>query len=122
MKKKIVVTTAVSAAVVICSVLLSVSLFNVRNPFSSCVGMLQILLTDKEYAEIQSTPNRVILGKTADTSNKSGKQFLDEYMRERGFEFIPDEQMGAMLVYGNGSEKEHVLFSENRYYSKWEWQ
>ena len=48
--------------------------------------------------------------------------YLDEYMENRGFYFISEEQMGGMLVYSNGSEKEYILFSTNKYYSKWEWQ
>lgn len=56
------------------------------------------------------------------TSNKSSGQYLDEYMENRGFYFVPEEQMSGMLVYSNGSEKEYILFSINKYYSKWEWQ
>ncbi len=43
-------------------------------------------------------------------------------MESRGFHSVPKEQMGAMLVYSNGNEKEYVVFSTNKYYSKWEWQ
>ena len=50
------------------------------------------------------------------------KQFLDEYMENRGFHFVPEEQMGGILVYSNGSEKEYISFSTNKYYSKWKWQ
>lgn len=84
--------------------------------------MLEILFTDKEYTIVQNTPNRVVFSKTADTSNKSSGKFLDEYMESRGFYFVPEEQMGGILVYSNGSEKEYISFSINKYYSKWEWQ
>ena len=53
--------------------------------------------------------NRVAFSKTADTSNKSGGQFLDEYMENRGFYFVPEEQMGGILVYSNGNEKIRII-------------
>jgi len=114
--------------IVICIVILfgatifSIAKFNVWNPFSSCFGMLEILFTDKEYTIVQNTPNRVGFSKTADTSNKGSGQYLDEYMESRDFHFVPEEQMGGMLVYSNGSAKEYILFSANKYYAKWEWQ
>lgn len=84
--------------------------------------MLEILITNKEYTVVQNIPNRVIFSKTGDTSSKTGGQYLDEYMKSRGFYILPEEQLGAMLVYSNGTEKENILFSTNMYYSKWEWQ
>lgn len=118
----------ISIIIAICSLILlsattfSILKFSVWNPFSSCFGMLEILFTDKEYTIVQNNPNRVVFSKTADTSNKSGGQFLDEYMENRGFHFVPEEQMGGILVYSNGSKKEYISFSTNKYYSKWEWQ
>lgn len=115
-------------AVIICIIILfgatifSVAKFNVWNPFSSCFGMLEILFTDKEYTIVQNNPSRVVFSKTVETSNKSSGEYLDEYMENRGFHFVPEEQMGGMLVYSNGSEKECILFSTNKYYSKWIWQ
>ena len=55
--------------------------------------MLEILFTDKEYTIVQNNPNRVGFSKTADTSNKSGGQYLDEYMENRGFHLVPEEQL-----------------------------
>lgn len=121
-RKRIIVTTVICGIILLSSTIFSIVKFSVWNPFSSCLGMLEILFTDKEYTIVQNKPNRVAFSKTADTSNKSSGQFLDEYMENRGFYFVPEEQMGGILVYSNGNEKEYILFSINKYYSKWIWQ
>lgn len=41
-------------------------------------------------------------------------------MKNRGF--VLEEQLGGGLIYSNGSEKEYIFHSENRYFSKWEWE
>lgn len=121
-RKGVIIIIAIFGVILLSATIFSIAKFNVWNPFSSCFGMLEILFTDKEYTVVQNNPNRVAFSKTADTSNKSGGQYLDEYMKSRGFYFVPKEQMGGMLVYSNSSEKEYILFSTNKYYSKWEWQ
>ena len=121
-RKGIIITMVICCAILLSATIFSIIKFRVWNPFSSCFGMLEILFTNKEYTIVQNIPKKVAFSKTADTSNKSGGQYLDEYMESRGFHSVPEEQMGAMLVYSNGNEKEHVVFSTNKYYSKWEWQ
>lgn len=121
-RKRIIIIIAIGSVILLSATIFSILKFSVWNPFSSCFGMLEILFTDKEYTIVQNKPNRVAFSKTADTSNKSGGQFLDEYMENRGFYFVPEEQMGGMLVYSNGNKKEYILFSTNKYYSKWIWQ
>lgn len=120
-RKGIIIIVATGVVILLSATIFSIAKFNVWNPFSSCFGMLEILFTDKEYTVVQNIPNRVIFSKTGDTSDKTSGQYLDEYMESRGFYFVPEEQMGGMLVYSNGIEKEHILFSANKYYSKWEW-
>lgn len=120
-RKGIIIISVMCIVMLFGATIFSIAKFNVWNPFSSCFGMLEILFTDKEYTIVQNTPNRVVFSKTADTSNKSSGRYLDEYMEGRGFKFVPEEQMGGMLIYSNGSEKEYILFSTNKYYSKWEW-
>jgi hypothetical protein len=121
-RKKIIIIIVICFIILLSATIFSIAKFNVWNPFSSCFGMLEILFTDKEYTVVQNIPNRVVFSKVEDTSEKTGKQYLDEYMENRGFNFVPEEQMGAILVYSNGTEKEQILFSTNKYYSKWEWQ
>lgn len=122
MKRKIIIIIITIFFVILLSTtIFSVYKFNVLNPFSSCFGMIRILFTDEEYVEVQKNPNKVIFSKTADNSEKSGKEYLDEYMKNRGFYYIPEEQMGAKLVYSNGSTKESILYTTNGYYSKWVW-
>ena len=121
-RKRIIIGIVICVVILLGATIFSIVKFNVWNPFSSCLGMLEILFTNKEYTIVQNIPNRVIFSKTSDTSNKSGGQLLDEYMESKRFRFVPEEQMGAILVYSNGTEKECIVFSSNKYYSKWEWQ
>ena len=121
MRKKGIIIIVICVVILFSAMIFSIFKFGVWNPFSSCFGMLEILFTDKEYTIVQNNPNRVGFSKTSDTSNKTAKQYLDDYMATRGFHFVPEEQLGSMLVYSNDSEKEYISFSMNRYYSKWKW-
>ena len=121
-RKGIIIAIVICCVILLGATIFSMVKFRVWNPFSSCFGMLEILFTDKEYVIVQNYPYRVGFGTSSDTANKSGKTCLDEYMESRGFHFLPEEQMGASLVYSNGNEKEYIYFTENKYYSKWIWE
>lgn len=121
-RKRIIITIVICFVILLGATIFSIVKFDVWNPFSSCLGMLEILFTNKEYTIVQNIPNRVGFSKTSDTSSKSSGQYLDKYMEDRGFKFVTEEQMGAVLVYSNGIEKEYISFSANKYYSKWKWQ
>lgn len=114
LKKKICIIIVI--AILLCVTVFSIVKFTVFNPFSSCFGMLEILFTNKEYMVVQNFPVKVAFSKSS-----NAKKILDEYMENRGFEFVPEEQIGAILVYSNGETKENVVFSVNNYYSKWRW-
>ena len=86
--------------------------FRVADPISAAAGLAQILLTEKEYAEIQDDP-KVILAQP-DAS-------LDDYMEEQGIIRADDEQMGAILVFRDGDYREYVQYSVNGYFSRWSW-
>lgn len=115
MKKKIIITITIliCLAILVCATIFSIFKFSVWNPFSSCFGMLQILLTNKEYTVVQNFPEKVIFSQS-DYS-------LDEYMEKRGFYELPEKQMGAILVYSNGETEETIWVRTNAYYSKWQW-
>lgn len=121
-KKRIAIIIAICSVILLSATIFSIAKFSVWNPISSCFGMLEILFTNKEYTVVQNFPNRVVFSKTSDTSSKGAKEYLDEYMRNRGFEFVPEKQLGALLVYSNGNEEERIMFSANKYYSKWKWE
>ena len=106
----VIIVIVIFILILLCATIFSIAKFNVWNPVSSCCGMLEILFTDKEYTIVQNIPNRVIF-------SKSSKQYLDDYMANRGFQFVPEKQMGGMLVYSNGREEEHIILSINKYYS-----
>ena len=122
MKRKSIIITIIMCFVILCgATIFSIVKFDVWNPFSSCLGMLEILFTDKGYTIVQNIPNRVGFSKTLDTSSKSSRQYLDEYMENRGFYLEPEKGLGGMSVYSNGNEEECIVVSGNKYYSKWHW-
>lgn len=41
-------------------------------------------------------------------------------MKSRGFAL--EEQLGSIFIYANGSEKEYISYSVNRWFSTLEWE
>lgn len=114
-KRLITVITIVLALLIALSSFISIYKFNVRNPFKTGIGLIQILMTDKEYVELQSSP-KVIIAQPDD----SFEVFLN-YVSKEGYTYLEDERMGAMHVIEKDGIKENVIFKVNKYYSKWAW-
>ena len=112
-----IIIAIVVTIIIIFATVFSIYKFGVINPFSSCFGMFQILFTNQQYVVVQNHPHKVVFSKSP-----NAKMLLDEYMQNRGFEILPEEQMGSMLVYTNNDSKEYILFTINKYYSKWSWE
>ena len=94
------------------AIVFSIYKFEVFNPVSSCLGMLQILFTNKEYTVVQRIPYKVVLAKPG---------CFEKYMDKEGYYEIKEEQVGAELVYSNGKTKEVVYRRTNGYYSIGVW-
>ena len=115
--RNILITIIVVAGLIIAllgSSLLSYVTFNVGNPFSASIGYFQVTVLDKDYVEISEEP-KVMLA-------QPNMNILINYMKSRGFTEVEDEQMGAILVFTNGEQKEWVHYSVNKYCSKWYWE
>lgn len=115
--RNILITIIVVAGLIIAllgSSLLSYVTFNAGNPFSASIGYFQVTILDKDYVEISEEP-KVILA-------QPNMNILINYMKSRGFTEVEDEQMGAILVFTNGEQKEWVHYSMNKYCSKWYWE
>lgn len=114
MAKKKMLVISLSIVIILCIVsFISYSKFNVINPLSTASGLIQIVFTDKKYVEIQKYP-KVIVAKP-DTS-------LKDYMEELGFEEDTDSQMGALFRFKNKDSAQYIMYSVNKYFSKWNWQ
>lgn len=116
-KKRIVISAF--AAILLIVVLLGACFvsylkFDAANPFSATNGFFQIIVTDEDYIEIQSSP-KVILAQPNDA-------LFVEYMKNRGFTEIEEERLGGLRVFTNGEEKEWIAYSQNAYFAKWTWQ
>ena len=115
--RNILITIIVVAVLIIAllgSSLLSYVTFNVGNPFSASIGYFQVTVLDKDYVEISEEP-KVMLA-------QPNMNILINYMKSRGFTEVEDAQMGAILVFTNGEQKECVHYSMNKYCSKWYWE
>lgn len=102
----------------ISSIIVSKGKLSTTNPFVAAKGLFQIIYTQKEYIEIQKSP-KVIIAKSDSTSYDKFIQFMDT----RGYTLLEDEQEGAMNTFKNKEtdDKEHVIFSVNKYYALWVW-
>ena len=109
-----IIVVAVLIIALLGSSLLSYVTFNVGNPFSASIGYFQVTVLDKDYVEISEEP-KVMLA-------QPNMNILINYMKSRGFTEVEDEQMGAILVFTNGEQKECVHYSMNKYCSKWYWE
>ena len=92
---------------------ISYSKFNVLNPFSTVSGLIQVVFTDKEYIEVQKYP-KVIIAKPSAS--------LQDYMKNLGLQEDTKNQMGALHRFQNNDAAQYVMYSMNKYFSKWRWQ
>ncbi len=116
MKKKVkIISICLAVVLLIGSVMLvSYAKFNTVNFLASAKGVITISNTDTETVIIKDSPKVIIA--------KPDNDLLDEYMSAIGYEEVEDERLGAIRVYSNGKEKQHILYSVNKYYSVWKWQ
>ncbi|HHV97268.1 MAG TPA: hypothetical protein GXX37_12505 [Clostridiaceae bacterium] len=112
-KRKIAVACLVLFVVLGIASFISYSKFNVLSPFSTAYGLFQVIFTDKEYVVIQKYP-RVIVAKPTVS--------LQEYMKNLGFEEDTENQMGALHRFQSNDTVQYVIYSVNKYFSKWRWQ
>lgn len=117
MKKKsmIIVSMCLIIVLLIGSVLLiSHNKFGTVNIFSAASGYFRVVNTDAQAVTIQEDP-RIIIA-------EPGADLLDRHMETLGYERIDKKQQGALCVFSNGEDEQHILYSQNKYYSLWEWQ
>lgn len=110
--KKILISIVVLILLLVLATFISFSKFNVANSFAVANGLFQVILTNKQYAEIQEYPN-VILAKP-DVSLKS-------YMEGQGYTENAEEQLGAVRVFEQAEHQQCVVLSVNKYFAKWHW-
>ncbi|MFZ2537850.1 MAG: hypothetical protein WAX04_02980 [Oscillospiraceae bacterium] len=114
--KIIILSASIIISIVILSMIVSYTKFEVVNPISTGIGLAKITFTDTEYVELQESP-KVIISK----SDKAQDNLIN-YMRNRGFSEITENRLGSVLLFTNNDAQESIQFSVNRYYSKWRWQ
>ena len=90
--------------------------FGVVNPVRSGVGVLQILVTDKAYVEINNQP-KVVLAQPEDNP----WDFFLSVMKQDGYIYLEEERMGSMCVFEKDGNKEYIMFHVNGYYAQWTW-
>lgn len=117
MKKRTIITICICLAVVLLigsALLVSYDKFGTVNVFSSVAGYLRVRNTDAQAVVIQEDPQIMIADPDAD--------LLDRHMETLGYKRVDEKQLGALCVFSNGTDEQHVMYSQNKYYSLWEWQ
>lgn len=95
------------------AIFISLSKFNVENPFSVVTGLYKITFTDTEYVKIQEYP-KVIIAKP-----NNANDLLNKYMESEGY--YEKDRLGAIIEFAQAESVNYVEFSVNKYYSLWEW-
>lgn len=117
MKKRTIITICICLAVVLLigsALLVSYDKFGTVNVFSSVAGYLRVRNTDAQAVVIQEDPQIMIADPDAD--------LLDRHMETLGYKRVDEKQLGSLCVFSNGTDEQHVMYSQNKYYSLWEWQ
>ena len=94
------------------SVFISMSKFEVINPFSVAYGLYKITFTDTEYIEIQEYPKVII-------TKPDNYEMINRYMENKGYS--ETDRLGSMIKFTNSDNDVFVHFSANKYYSLWKW-
>lgn len=116
-KKRIVIFSIVILFfLLLTATFLSYMKFEVFNPFTSSVGIIKILATDKPYVVIQKNP-KVILAQPDNT----WEHFLS-YMNEEEYTYLEKERLGNRCFFMKDQQKVNVSFKMNGYYSQWTWE
>lgn len=117
MKKRTIITICICLAVVLLigtALFVSYDKFGTVNVFSSVSGVLRVMNTDAQAVTIQESPQIMIAEPDA--------ELLDRHMEALGYERVDEKQLGALCVFSNGSDEQHIMYSQNKYYSLWKWQ
>lgn len=115
--KKVIITVSICLAVVLLigsALFVSYDKFGTVNVFSSVSGVLRVMNTDAQAVTIQEDPQIIIAEPDA--------SLLDRHMEAPGYERAEDKQLGALCVFSNGIDELHIMYSQSKYYSLWEWQ
>lgn len=117
MKKRTIITICICLAGILLigsPLLISYVKFGTVNVFSSISGYLRVVNTDAQAVVIQDNPKIMIADPDAD--------LLDRHMEALGYERVDEKQMGGLYVFSNGNDEQLIMYSQNKYYSLWEWQ
>lgn len=117
MKKRTIITICICLAVVLLigsALLVSYDKFGTVNVFSSVAGYLRVRNTDAQAVVIQEEPQIMIAEPDA--------ELLDRHMEALGYERVDKKQLGGLHVFSNGNDEQRIMYSQNKYYSLWEWQ
>ena len=113
MKKFSIRILVVAALLVTASTTFSMAKFGAYNPISTAYGLFRVMFTDTDYLQIQAEPKVVL--------SKPDSSLLPEYMASLGYEELESERMGAIHMFAQNGETVQVIYSQNAYFSKWNW-
>ena len=117
MKKRTIIISCICLAVVLLigsALFISYDKFGTVNIFSTVAGYLRVRNTDAQAVVIQEEPRIMIA--------EPEQELLDRHMETLGYERVDEKQLGGLCVFSNGNDEQRIMYSQNKYYSLWEWQ
>ena len=117
MKKKTIIIISVFLVIVsliVSALLISYDKFGTINLFSAVNDYFRVVNTNAQAVTIQKDPQIII----ADPD----ESLLDRHMETLGYERVEDKQLGTVCVFTNGTDEQRIMYSQNKYYSLWQWQ
>lgn len=108
-KKKIFIRVLVIIAILILvfvTCVISKTKLYTYNPIRAVIGYIAVKVFDVDHIDVQNIGGRVMYGKYDWNFN--------EYMQEKGFIEIPEEQGGAIHTFTNGKIKLHICMTGTR--------
>lgn len=111
----VVICSALVLGILSMSMLCFVKLGTFNFP-KATMALISISNGNKEYVEINATPNKIIIATPDNAMN-----VFEEYMTNNGYTILEDKQLGSLIVVAQDGEQETIAFSVNKYCSVWQW-
>lgn len=119
MQKRKVGITLVTIVVIIAilSIITSYHYFKIYNPLVVLKGLYQVVVSEKDYVQIQDYP-RVIIA--------NSDMLLEDYMQELGYyeiiiNEVSDGDESYIREFQIAENQTYVMQKDYKYYSLWEW-
>lgn len=116
-RKVCIMLVFIAIIIVILSIITSYHYFKIYNPLVALQGLYQVVVSEKEYVQIQDYPKVII----ADSD-----MMLEDYMQELGYyeiiiNEVSDGDESCIREFQIAENQAYIMQKDYKYYSLWEW-